>query len=131
MNKVLLIIQREYLSRVKKRSFLLMTFLVPLMLIGMYALIFSLSKQGSDTITTVNVLDESGLFAEKIKDSETVHFIILHTGLEQAKMLVQQHEDTFLLYIPAEVSKAAKPELFSKKKAGLALQEAIKNQMNE
>lgn len=45
MNKILLIIQREYLSRVKKKSFLLTTFLVPLFFIGMYVGIFFLTKK--------------------------------------------------------------------------------------
>ena len=57
MNKILLIIQREYLSRVKKKSFLLMTFLVPLLIIGMYALIAVLTIKGGDVKTEVEVLD--------------------------------------------------------------------------
>ena len=39
MNKILLIIQREYLSRVRKKSFLVLTFLVPVLFVGMIALI--------------------------------------------------------------------------------------------
>mgnify|MGYP006175410943 CR=1 FL=1 len=39
MNKILLIIKREYLSRVKKKSFIVMTFLTPLLIAGIYALI--------------------------------------------------------------------------------------------
>lgn len=131
MNKILLIIQREYLSRVRKKSFLLMTLLVPLLLIGMYALVYSLSKQGNDTITPVYVLDESGFFAEKLRDGETIDFSILHTSLEQAKTLVQQDKNTFLLYIPKKTSGSIKPELLSKKKAGLSLQGTIESRMND
>lgn len=47
MHKILLIIQREYFSRVKKKSFLLMTFLVPLFFIALYGGIFYLTKKVS------------------------------------------------------------------------------------
>ncbi len=46
-----------------------MTFLVPILIIGMYALIAALTIKGGDTITLVNVLDESGVFANKFQES--------------------------------------------------------------
>jgi ABC-2 type transport system permease protein len=73
MNKILLIIEREFLQRVKKRSFLITTILVPLLLgIGMIALI-------KITLTTkerhyVAVYDETNYFNDKIKDSDAVIF---------------------------------------------------------
>ena len=68
MNKIILIIKREYFSRVKKKSFLVMTFLVPMLIIGMYALIFALSIQGGDNIPAVEIIDESGLFNKALEN---------------------------------------------------------------
>jgi len=131
MNKVLLIIRREYLSRVKKKSFLLLTFLVPLLIIGMYALIFALSVKGGDTLTVVSVLDESGLFEDKLKDTRTVVFQEIDLDIKQAKKEVQKDDEYFLLYIPSSIGNEINPELYSQKKTGLAVQGDIENQMKE
>jgi ABC-2 type transport system permease protein len=68
MSKTFLIIKREYLSRVKKKSFLLMTFLVPMLIIGMYALVIALSISGGDNVPTVEVIDDSGLLGKSLKN---------------------------------------------------------------
>ena len=62
MNKILLIIQREYLSRVKKKSFLVLTFLVPVLFIGMFAILGYLAVKGDDLgdDKKVQVIDMSG-----------------------------------------------------------------------
>src|SRR3546814_4478713 len=76
MNKILLIIKREYLSRVKKKSFLLVTFLVPLFLIGVYALtIYLTAKSFESNDATVYMVDQSGLFANKVANTGSVTFL--------------------------------------------------------
>ena len=72
MNKVLLIIQREYLSRVKKKSFLLLTFLVPSLFIGMYVAIFFIYKHNDDNAKRFHVIDESGIFQNQFKDQKNL-----------------------------------------------------------
>ena len=62
MNKTGLIIQREYLTRVKKRSFLLTTILVPIIIIGFYAAIIAISVSGSSEQQKIAVIDEANLF---------------------------------------------------------------------
>ncbi|HXB43267.1 MAG TPA: ABC transporter permease, partial [Puia sp.] len=66
MNKIWLVIQREYITRVKKRSFLLTTILVPLIIVGFYAAIIAISISGSTNSQKVAVLDEDSLFNGKI-----------------------------------------------------------------
>ncbi|RYY47171.1 MAG: ABC transporter permease [Chitinophagaceae bacterium] len=61
MNKTGLIISREYFTRVKKKSFLLTTILVPIVIIGFYAAIIAISLKGGTEQTNVAVLDEAGL----------------------------------------------------------------------
>ena len=62
MNKIGLIIGREYFTRVKKKSFLLTTILVPLVIIGFYAAIIAISIKGSDEKRKIAVLDEANIF---------------------------------------------------------------------
>jgi len=130
MNKIFLIIQREYLSRVKKKSFLLMTFLVPLLIIGMYALIAVLTIKGGDVKTEVEVLDETGIFAGSFKDKGTVQFHVSREALPDAKKAVAEG-DNFVLYIPADFEKSGQVQMFSQKKPGISAMSSIEDQMNE
>ena len=131
MNKTLLIIKREYFSRVKKKSFLIMTFLVPMLIIGMYALIFALSMNGGDNIPTVEVIDESGIFERAFDDKKAVNFEISELSLTEAKKKVINNEDAFVLYIPKNISTGGSIEMFAQKKAGLSVISSIERQLND
>lgn len=131
MNKTLLIIKREYFSRVKKKSFLIMTFLVPMLIIGMYALIFALSMSGGDNIPTVEVIDESGIFNKTFEDKKSVNFEASELSLTEAKKKVINNEDAFVLYIPKDVSTGGSIEMFAQKKAGLSVISTIERQLND
>lgn len=131
MNKTLLIIKREYFSRVKKKSFLIMTFLVPMLIIGMYALIFALSMSGGDNIPTVEVIDESGIFEKTFDDKKSVNFEVSELSLTEAKKKVINNEDAFVLYIPKNISTGGSIEMFAQKKAGLSVISTIERQLND
>jgi ABC-2 type transport system permease protein len=131
MNKTLLIIKREYFSRVKKKSFLIMTFLVPMLIIGMYALIFALSMSGGDNIPTVEVIDESGIFEKAFDDKKSVNFEVSELSLTEAKKRVINNEDAFVLYIPKNISTGGSIEMFAQKKAGLSVISTIERQLND
>ena len=61
MNKILLVARREFLSRVQKKTFLLTTILLPLIIFGFYAMIIYFSvKTGSNT--KIAVADEANIF---------------------------------------------------------------------
>jgi ABC-2 type transport system permease protein len=62
MNKILLIIQREYLTRVRKKSFLLTTILVPIVIIGFYAAIIAIAVSDSNEEEKIAVIDKANLF---------------------------------------------------------------------
>jgi ABC-2 type transport system permease protein len=131
MNKIFLIIQREYLSRVKKKSFLVMTFLVPALIIGMYALIAFLSVKGGDKKAELKVVDESGIFEGNFKNSASVNFTTAKEGLDAAKKEALGNGEGFVLFIPADIEKGGNIELFSKKKAGLSAVSNIEKQVND
>ncbi|HCW07564.1 MAG TPA: ABC transporter permease [Cytophagales bacterium] len=103
MNKVWLIIQREFLTRVKKKSFLIVTILVPLLVPTILGgLIYVAVKQSEAAKPdTVLVLDESGQFnLDTTKNTKRFHFIPLQVSLEQAKIAYNETKDFALLYVP-------------------------------
>src|SRR5690606_16792319 len=118
MNKIALIIKREYLSRVKKRSFLLVTFLVPLVIIGIYALtIYLTARSFENNKATVHVVDQSGLFGGKIESTKNITFIPVktteNTADERTRMLDGEGKN-FLLIIPPDIATSAHAELIAK-----------------
>lgn len=129
MNKTLLIIQREYLSRVKKKSFLLMTFLVPLLFIGMYALVIFIFIKGDSDKKQIQVLDQSGVFENKLSDKKNLDFQFIKGNYNQAKKDLLQSEADFLLYIPANYETSKNIEIVSEKKPGLSVIGDIEEQM--
>ena len=116
MNKILLIIQREYLSRVKKKSFIVMTILVPVLFIGMIALIaFIAVKQGDfGDKKKIEVADESGRFFSNLKNDNTVSYTAAKDIATAKSSFIKDGYD-YLLYIPASMEGV---QLMGEKKAG-------------
>ena len=61
MNKINLIIGREYWTRVKSKTFLLTTFLAPIAIIAIYAVLGFLMTRGSDKIKTIAIIDNADI----------------------------------------------------------------------
>jgi ABC-2 type transport system permease protein len=100
MNKIWLIIQREFLNRVQKKSFLITTILVPLIfpaIIGGLAYV-AIKDAESAKADVVHVLDESKNFT--FEDSKRFKFIPIDQTLEEAKKIYNATNDFALLYIP-------------------------------
>lgn len=103
MKKLLLIIEREFLAKVRNRTFIIMTFLSPVLMVGMIALVALLTKSSIEKNTSVAYVDASGIFSQDDFDSKTVNFEnMTEIGLEKAKIIVQESSHEGLLYIPAE-----------------------------
>lgn len=102
MRNIFLVIRREYLVRVKKKSFLIMTILGPLLFVAFYASVIWIAVGSVDT-KTVQVLDESGLFKNEFKDNESLKFNYLSTSLDSAKNKFKSSDANALVYIPKNV----------------------------
>lgn len=101
MNHLPLIIQREYLNKVKNKSFIIMTILSPVIMIVLIAVVAYLSQLNNNTQRTISVLDESGMLESIFVNTENTTYNVLHnTSLEEAKKTVEKNEEYGLLYIP-------------------------------
>ncbi|QNJ96762.1 ABC transporter permease [Constantimarinum furrinae] len=101
MNHLSLIIKREYLNKVRNKSFIIMTFLSPLIMVGIFTLVAYLSQLNNDKIRTISVLDESGLFADQFESTAGLTYHVLSDiSLSEAKQKTQESEEYGLLYIP-------------------------------
>lgn len=129
MRKTLLIIKREYFSRVKKKSFLLMTFLVPFLFLGMTGLVAYLTKTGGDSVTQVIVIDDDGSFSKQFKNSKGLVFSSSSESFNKAKIAARINE-SFVLYIPSNIEHGGKAQLVSEKKAPMFVMSEMENQIN-
>lgn len=100
MDKILLVIQREYLSRVQKKSFLLATLLTPLIFPAIMGVFLWIALDGSDksALKIIEVVDENNLFF--LESSEEYAFSFSQMDREQAKKLVTSGDRYGTLYIP-------------------------------
>jgi len=86
MDKLKLIIRREFFAKVKNKSFIVMTILSPLMVVGLFLLIIFLNEKNAEEIRTIAFVDESQKFSDAFEDSDAVKYIDLTSlGIEQAK----------------------------------------------
>lgn len=133
MDKILLIIQREYLSRVKKKSFILTTFLVPILFIGMYAGIIYLTKKSfEDSHATVFIVDQESSVAKQLTDTKNIDYtastITLDEQIKAAK--ADEEKQSYILVVPNDFYETGKIELLSTGKANVATQSELRNNLS-
>ncbi len=131
MNKIFLIISREYWSRVKKKSFILMSILGPLLLAAIMVLPVWLATRDK-TEQIVLVIDETSLLKDSLKNSKNVKFIYTNLNLEIAKDSLFKSKFDGVLYLPeALIGKGAQPFLFFKEDFSMFSEEYINNQIED
>ncbi len=103
MNKLPLIIKREYFAKVRNKSFVIMTFLSPILMVGMIVLIAFLTKVNDNEQRVIVVLNESDYFSNDFNSTKRTSYINFEDiSLEAAKDSVASLGYSGLLYIPDE-----------------------------
>lgn len=85
MNKILIIIRREYLRRVNKKSFILLTLLLPVMMVGLVAIPVWLGGISSDEQQTVAIVDDTNQYAQAFQDTPEYRFVKASSVEEELK----------------------------------------------
>lgn len=101
MNKIPIIIRREYLSRVRKRSFIIMTILGPLLMAALMIVPVYVAQM-SDEVKTIAVVDDGGIFYKRFADTENIKFIYLNETKDQALDSLDSRGYYALLFLPDE-----------------------------
>lgn len=133
MNKISLIISREYLSRVKKKSFIIMTFLTPLLFAGIYGLIGYFTYKGlKDTHDKIAVVSTNTTLTDQLQSDENINYKYVGETLPEMKKILLQSGFDYILYLPEfSLDKPTGIELFGSKQAGLSLSKRIGNDLEE
>ncbi|CAL2103679.1 putative membrane protein [Tenacibaculum sp. 190130A14a] len=136
MRRLRLIIEREFIAKVRNKSFIMMTFLSPLLMVGMGALVFFLMKKNDEKVKKIVFVDESGLFAnDAFNDSKTLKFEdFTKLGLEDSKKKVEEGDYYGALYIPKKDSLeilAQSIEFFSKDSPSMTVMGSLENRIEK
>lgn len=129
MKKIRLIVQREYLSRVKKKSFIIMTVLGPLLMAAIWIVPFFLATM-SDEKKVIAVIDETGIFYSKFQSTDKV-FFSYETELEKSKDDLTKGNISAVLYVQKLTYTIPDQAvlLYSDKSPGIVTQSYISNAM--
>ena len=128
--KLWLIINREYLTRVKKRSFILMTFLTPIIMVAFMVIVgFIFAYQGEKS--RIAVKDDSGLNMVISSSSSNLVFINQKKDLDQLKIHYEAEGFDGLLHIPEvkNINNEIRPQYYSEKQLSLGTIALIENRI--
>ncbi len=131
MRQIWLVTRREYLSRVKKKSFILMTLLGPLLIALFYGLIFwiTFNENSKEKERFIQVIDESGVVQGKLKNTGYILYTYTDMGVDEARKMLDSSSYYGVLHFPPSftLDRPVGIQLFTREQSSLSTQERIEN----
>lgn len=130
-NKTLLIISREYLTRIQKKSFIIITILMPILLVAMIvlpALLIVMNEQKQ--YSRILVVDESEVFINNFTDNDHYEFSYRSGDIEQIKNEAFDQDYDVVLQILSN-SQGVRSNIYYRKNLPSGLQSEVENQMDD
>ena len=135
INKLGIIIQREYLNKVKKKSFLLITFLAPVFFAAMCILPSLIMMNTKEEAKQIGVVDRSGIVLPYLEDNEVTHYVFLgaDTNVDSLKTNLKKADLDVLVTISEldPETKSVKAASYSEKPLGMDTGNMIENRIND
>jgi ABC-2 type transport system permease protein len=132
MNKILLIIKREYITRIRNKTFILSTILTPVLFIALIGATAYFSHNNSEDLK-IGVYDESGLFIGKLKSNDNIHYTTVPRAIYDsflAKSPVEPYNG--VLYIPQlDIQHPKNIEYIAEKQLGIFSQAQVDDDLND
>lgn len=131
--QIFLVLQREYLTRVKSKGFIWATILVPIGFVVFVGIVFFISIWESDTTFEIGILDETGVMAEALTELNQARYVDYSSlSADSLRSLVQQEEITGFIQMDEENIEAGKNlELIYSGSGGIQLLTSIRTDMLE
>ena len=133
-NKLGIIIQREYLNKVKKKSFLLTTFGVPVLIAAMYAVMIFIMLKAEGDSKRIAVMDRSGIVASTLEDTDLITFRTIDgTDPDAVKNHLSDYDADILLYISPldSATKSVTAVTYADKPMGVETAERLERRIND
>ena len=131
MNKTFLILQQEYLKRVKKKSFIILTLLVPFLFAGMFALIIFLAINNDKEERTIAVFDESTLFINEFnQEGYTKYKFVTEDEYSKLKSDIKNSGYYAILFIPRDIYTSNLAQMVSEKQLPMDLVDQVERNLS-
>ncbi|MHA8081800.1 ABC transporter permease [Aquirufa sp. A-Brett2-15D] len=125
MNKILLVIQREYLTRIQKKSFWIASLLGPILITAIYAIPIWLAMQDKE-VKRIEILDESGLFQAKDLVDKEVDFKLVNKPAAELKASFSKEGYVAFVHLPKNILSDSKElKIYSEKNLSMPLKSSI------
>ncbi len=128
MNNTLLIISREYLTRVKKKSFIILTLVVPLLLAALMVVPVLLATKGREHVN-VMVVDDNEIYINNFTEDEKTSFSYRSGDIEQIKKEALAGDYDVVLYFPRS-SQKVNANLYYTEEPSMYLRSELESQIN-
>ena len=129
-SKIGIIIAREFLQRVTKKSFIITTILFPVLMIGLMIVPALIMAFSTTETKEIYVIDHSGIVAQNLKSSDEVSFVIADEGVSDT---LRTHGNSYgVLFIGNNiVEKPGNVQLYTGEASSMAVERTITSQMEE
>ncbi len=125
MKNIFIVLKREYLVRVRKKSFIVMTLLTPILMAAVFTIPAYFAATSIEE-KKIEVIDESGLFKDKFKDTDELKYKFVNTPIEKAKADFDSSGYNVLTFIPKDIKTNPKGlQIFAEKSVSLQVQNGI------
>ena len=132
MSKISLIIEREYLTRVQKKSFILMTILSPIVMVALIFAPIWLTQLSSDEVRQIAIIDQTGLYKNIYENSEEYQFTYTQGILNPAEMRAEESQPYAYVIIKDNLLNNPKGmTIYSQKQITNSCESMITSQMEE
>ena len=128
-NNISLVIRREFLERVKKKSFIITTILMPVFMLAMMAAPALIMMVTGSEERDIAVIDETGTIGARLQSDKETHFTLLEsTPLDSA---LADTEVAGVLYIPSCIMEGkVSPRLYTNGSSSIALESNVSSQID-
>jgi len=130
MNKILIIIQREFFTRVKKKTFIVLTVAVPILFAAFYAFLMWMMLSKDTETRKIAVINESSIEAPVKSTDYTKYNYIENADFETEKNNLVKNGYYAVLYVPKDIMNKKEAELFSDKQVPMDLKGFVKDQIS-
>ncbi|MBR1995354.1 MAG: ABC transporter permease [Alistipes sp.] len=129
-NNISLIVGREFRARVRKKSFIITTLLMPVLMIGLMVAPALIMEYSQGEQKRIAVIDESGLVAPQLQSDEAMAFETVDLAVEEARNSLADH--FAILYIGSDIlSNPSNVRLYANASTSIMLEEQITSQIEQ
>ena len=129
-NRFFLIVEREYKAIVAKKSFILVTLLAPILMIGLMLVPALLMDMNSSDARLVSIVDMSGKYGKDFKDTDDYKFQVLeNTPIDKIKQQYEKADGDIyaILVIPANVETTHQVNIYSDNPVKMSLNNEVED----